>query len=93
MMQQELEKGKFIMNEDGIEKEYETLFTFINKDNDKNYVIYTDNTTNEAGELNTFASCYDPLGSEFVLLPIETDQEWQNIDSMIRNFMGVVGNV
>ena len=92
MMQNELQKGKFVLNEDGEEKEYETLFTFINNDNKRNYVVYTDNTTDEEGNLNTFASCYDPYGKEFALFPVETDEEWSNIDSMINDFMGVVGN-
>ena len=88
MMQEELEKGKFIMTEDGEEKEYETLFTFYNKDNNKNYVVYTDNTTNSEGGLNTFASRYNPESQEFLLLPVETEEEWANIDSVINKFMG-----
>ena len=92
MMQEELEKGKFIMNEDGVDKEYETLFTFINRENNKNYVIYTDNTVDSDGKLNSFASSYDPYSKEFLLLPVETDEEWDNIDSMVNDFMGVVGN-
>ena len=92
MMQEELQKGKFMMNEDGADKEYETLFTFINKDNNKNYVVYTDNTVDETGKLNTFASSYDPNSREFILLPVETEEEWSNIDSMVNDFMGVVGN-
>ena len=92
MMQEELQKGSFIMNEDGIDKEYETLFTFLNNENHKNYVVYTDNSLNSEGNLNTFASCYDPNGTEFILLPVETEEEWANIDSVVKDFMGVVGN-
>lgn len=92
MMQEELQKGKFIMNEDGIEKEYETLFTFMNKDNHKNYVVYTDNSLDNDGNLNTFASCYNPNSEEFILLPVESEEEWTNIDQVVNDFMKVIGN-
>ena len=48
---------------------------------DKNYLIYTDNTTDENGQIRTYASSYVPGNSE--LLSIETESEWK----MIENFM------
>ena len=83
-MQKELENGTFILLEDGKEIEYTTLLTFYNEDFDKNYVIYTDNTTSDDGNLNMFASSYNPDGEDFEFYPIETKEEWNNVEQVLK---------
>lgn len=82
-MQEILENGEFILLENGEEKKYNTLFTFKCLENNKDYVVYTDNTTDEEGNLNVFTSVYNPEAERFELLPVETDEEWQMIDDKI----------
>ncbi len=82
-MQEELEKGNFTLLESGKEIEYTTILTFYSEDFKKNYVVYTDNTTSEDGKLNTFASSYNPNSESFELNPIETKEEWDNIEKVI----------
>ncbi len=83
-MQKELENGSFTLLENGKEIEYTTLLTFYNEDFNKHYVVYTDNTTSEDGNLNTFASTYNPMGDDFELYPIETEEEWDNIEQVLN---------
>lgn len=86
-MQEILEEGKFLLtDEEGNEVEYSTLLTFYNKENNKNYVVYTDETEDEEGGVNIYASIYDPNSSELDLLPVETEEEWININSVLAEF-------
>ena len=49
----------------------------------KNYIVYTDNTNDENGSLNVFAAIYYPYDSN-KLDPIETDEEWDEIDRRLK---------
>ena len=88
-MQKELEKGMFTLYEDGIEKNYETILTFYNSDFKKNYVVYTDNTDDDMGNLNLYASSYDPNDTLFNLNPVLREEEWNNINEVID---GIISN-
>ena len=48
-----------IMDDFGIEKEYNILFTFDLRETGKSYVVYTDYSKNEEGNIRTFCSIYD----------------------------------
>lgn len=88
-MQEQLESGSFTLIEDGKEVVYSTLFTFYNKDTNKNYVVYTDESEDENGNMATFASCYNPDDPSFNLLPVETNEEWENVESVLNTmFVG-----
>lgn len=52
----------------------------------KNYVIYTDNSINEAGHYNIFAASYDPEQEDEAILihAVETEEEWQRIEMMLQ---------
>ena len=55
----ENEKMTFkITNENGIEVEYEVLFTFESDETKKNYIVYTDNSLDEDGNTRVYASIY-----------------------------------
>lgn len=66
----------------GIEKEYEILMFFKWFKTNRNYIIYTDNTENEDGELNILASIYYPNNNSLDL--IETDEEWDLIEQKLK---------
>ena len=68
-----------LIDENGIETEYEILIAFKCTKTNKNYIVYTDNTKDENGNLNVFAAIYYPHDST-KLDPIELDEEWDEID-------------
>lgn len=72
-----------IKNEEGTEIECEVLFTFDSEQTKKSYVVYTDNTSDESGSLRVYASVYDPNGNNKSLLPIETEEEWNTVESIL----------
>lgn len=72
-----------ITGEDGKDIECEALFTFEGKENGKNYIVYTDNTTDEDGNTKVYASIYDPGKEDQNLQPIETEEEWNMIETIL----------
>lgn len=81
----ENEKMTFkVKGDNGIEVEYEVLFTFESDETKKNYIVYTDNTTDEDGNTKVYASIYTPGEAETELKPIETDKEWKVIETILE---------
>ena len=81
-----------LINDEGQEIECEILFTFENAENGKNYVVYTDNSLDENGDVCVFASVYDS-DEDHTLLPIETEEEWALIDQILAGVQdGTIGN-
>lgn len=70
-------------NEEGVEVKYDVLFTFDSDETGKSYIVYTDNTTDEDGYTRVFASVFNDEGEELQLTPIETDEEWEIVQSLI----------
>ena len=65
------EEMKFKMvDETGKEKECEVLFTFESEETNKNYIVYTDNTMDEIGNIKVYASIFDPNNENNKLEPI-----------------------
>ena len=56
---------------------------FRDDSNGINYIIYTDGTKDDSGELEIYASRYELEGNDFVLKPIENDYEWNLIDNIL----------
>ena len=82
-MEQE-KKGLFtIINDKGEEVECEILFTFDSDKTKKSYIVYTDNTLDDAGSTKVYASVYDPTGQSSELMPIETEKEWLVIENIL----------
>lgn len=48
-------------------------------------MVYTDNTTDEEGNTKVYASIFDPEQDNPELLPIETEEEWQLINSILES--------
>ena len=90
------EQMKFkVIDDKGKEIECEVLFTFESDETGKNYIVYTDNTTDEQGNTKVYASIYDPKdlksdeNNEFAALPlnltaIETEKEWKIIETILN---------
>ena len=49
-----------MIDEKGNEVIYDVLFTFESDETNKNYIVYTNNTKDERGNVEVYASIYDP---------------------------------
>ena len=79
------EKQKFVVkDENGKEVMCEPLFTFDSDETKKSYVVYTDNSVDEAGNVRVFASIYNVTDKGGELLPIKTDKEWKVIETILE---------
>lgn len=78
------EKMSFkVIDENGKEIECEVLFTFESDETGKNYIVYTDNTTDEEGNTKVYASIYTPNEEDLKLTAIETEKEWKIIETIL----------
>ena len=71
-------------NTEGKEVEYEVLFTFDSDETNKSYMVYTDDSKDENGNIRVFASTYVTSGETTELFPIESDKEWKIIDTILK---------
>ncbi len=81
-----------VVNDEGKEVECEVLFTFESEETKKNYIVYTDNTTDEEGNTKVYASIYNPNDAETKLLPIETEKEWKIIETILEEIQSEANN-
>lgn len=84
MEEKEMENTFKIVNEKGEEVLCDVLFTFDSDETKKSYIVYTDNSLDEAGNVQVFASIYDPKQDDQKLEPITTDKEWKVIDTILN---------
>ena len=74
--------GRFtVLNSEGKEVECEILFTFDSDDSSKSYIVYTDNTVDEEGNTNVYASWID--SNDGNLHEIDCEDEWKSIESIL----------
>ena len=78
------------VNNEGKEVECEVLFTFESEETNKNYMVYTDNTTDSEGNVKVYASIYDPEKPESELMPIESEAEWKIIETILEEIQSEV---
>ena len=81
-----------VISDEGKEIECEVLFTFESDETGKNYIVYTDNTQDEAGNTKVYASIYTPGEDETKLLPIETEKEWKIIETILEEIQNEAAN-
>ncbi len=73
-----------IINDNGEEIMCDVLFTFDSEETKKSYIVYTDNSKDEQGNVQVFASIYDPKQEDQKLEPITTEQEWKVIETILN---------
>ena len=73
-----------MIDENGNEVVYDVLFTFESDETGKNYIVYTDNTKDENGNIEVYASIYDPEDPQSKLEAITTDKEWKVIETILE---------
>ena len=80
-----MKKNTFSMlDENGNEIIYDVLFTFESEETHKNYIVYTDNTKDENGNVEVYASIYYPDDPHSKLEAIKTDKEWKVIETILE---------
>ncbi|MCI8670634.1 MAG: DUF1292 domain-containing protein [Bacilli bacterium] len=90
-MNDEKEKFFTVTDEKGKATEYEILFTFDSDETKKSYIVFTDNTEDDAGSLNTYAATYNKDGNKLELKDIKTDKEWDLIENLLSQFEDKMG--
>lgn len=76
-----IESGKIIVKtRNGNSIECDVLFTFHSDTNDKSYIVYTDDTLDELGNIKVYANVYDKDLCN--LEEIETEEEWNVIEQI-----------
>lgn len=73
-----------VFDDNGKEIECEVLFTFESDETKKNYMVYTDNTKDEEGNIKVYAAIYEPDKDETKLEPIESEHEWSIIEKILE---------
>lgn len=89
-----MKKNSFSMiDENGNEVVYDVLFTFESDETNKNYIVYTDNKKDEVtGNIEVYASIYDPNDPKSKLEAIETEKEWKVIETILETLQEEVKN-
>jgi uncharacterized protein YrzB (UPF0473 family) len=73
-----------VVNDKGEEKEVHILFTFNLEETGKNYMVYTDYSKNEEGNIRTFSSTYSPNEKKPKLEPVEGEKEKNLINEFLK---------
>jgi uncharacterized protein YrzB (UPF0473 family) len=81
-----------VFDDNGKEVDCEALFTFESDETKKSYIVYTDNTTDEEGNIKVYASIYNAEEQETLLQPIETEKEWKIIETILSELQEEVKN-
>ncbi len=80
-----MKENKFTLIDDqGNETTYDVLFTYESEETKKHYIAYTDNSLDETGNIQVFASIYDPENPNSRLEPIETEKEWKIVETILE---------
>ena len=75
-----------VVNENNEIMDVDVLFTFKNTAINRCYIVYTENTLDENGDTEVFASIFDPDDKTLTLYPIETEEEWALLESKLREY-------
>ena len=88
-----MKNNSFTMIDDnGNEIIYDVLFTFESDETHKNYIVYTDNTRDDAGNIEVYASIYYPDDPDGKLEAITTYKEWKVIETILNTLQEEVKN-
>ena len=83
----EEDKKIMMLDEDGNEVECEIKMVYLCEENGKSYVFYSDNTYDQEGNLNLFASILagEDENGEPILEEIEDENEWALLDKVLED--------
>ena len=78
------EQEKISLVIDGIEKEYDILFSFDCEENGRTYIGCTDHSLTDAGEEVMRVGYYVKEGDHNLLMPLETQDEQDMVDDVLK---------
>ena len=81
--------NKLFAEMDGQRREFDIYFTFICNQTNKGYVAYTDHTLDEQGNEVLHVSTYLPNIGFSELREVETQEEWDLINSVIEKIKSI----
>lgn len=80
-----MEKNTFeVVNDDGTKVTCHILFTFDSDETGKSYIVYTDDSKDDAGNVQVYASIFNPEDPNTKLEPIESEKEWKVIETILE---------
>lgn len=80
-----MKENKFTLIDDkGVETTYDVLFTYESEETGKHYIAYTDNSLDDNGNIQVYASIFDPENPNSRLEPIETEKEWKVVETILE---------
>jgi len=86
-MQIKEEKMLFkVIDETGKEIECEAWFSFESAETNRSYLVYTDNSEDEEGNIRVYGAIYQPDKKEGVLEPIESDEEFAFVEKALEKW-------
>lgn len=80
-----------IKNNKGEELTCNVLFTFDSDEFKKSYIVFTDGTLDDNGNIKVYANTYDPSGEDINLGVIENDEEWKVIENLLASLQEKLG--
>ena len=90
----EINDGVIILKDEaGKEHKFDLLFTFDSDETGKSYMAYTDNSTNKDGQIQVFASIYDPTGEDLTIYPLQDEKEWKVIQEILNGIQEQVSQI
>ena len=80
-----MKENKFtLIDDNGVETTYVVLFTYESEETKKHYIAYTDNSLDETGNIQVYASIFDPTNPNSRLEPIESEKEWKVVETILE---------
>ena len=80
-----MKENKFtLIDDNGVETTYDVLFTYESEETKKHYIAYTDNSLDEIGNIQVYASIFDPTNPNSRLEPIESEKEWKVVETILE---------
>lgn len=80
-----MKENKFtLIDDNGLETTYDVLFTYESEETKKHYIAYTDNSLDETGNIQVYASIFDPTNPNSRLEPIESEKEWKVVETILE---------
>ena len=86
-----MEKNTFkVINDKGVEVTCHILFTFDSEETGKSYIVYTDDSKDSDGNIQVYASIFNPDDPNTKLEEITTDKEWKVIETILETLQDEV---
>ena len=72
-----------VINDEGQEIECEVLFTYEDPTTQRNFIVYTDNRTDNDGNAMVYASIFNPEEENPRLIEITEEDDWKLVQGLL----------